>query len=43
MKLTKKQFIAILDFLSEFGGLTDLCEIEMQEELWEHYKNERNN
>ena len=36
-KLTKEEFIAVLNFLSGFSGLTDLSDEDMQEELWDHY------
>jgi hypothetical protein len=41
MKLTKKEFIELLDFLSGFGGFTDLGDEPMQEELWGYYLKER--
>ena len=36
-KLTKKQFIETLVFLSGYTGMDDLYDEEMQEELWEDY------
>jgi len=38
--IDKKTFIEILDFLSGFGGFTDLEDEPMQEELWGHYEKE---
>lgn len=39
-KLTKKEFVELLDFLSGFGGFTDLGDEEMQDELFEDYEKE---
>lgn len=36
-KLTKEEFVEILNFLSVYVGLTDLGDGDMQEELWDHY------
>lgn len=38
MKLTKEQFSEVLDFLSGYGGFTDLGDDEMKEELWDDYQ-----
>ena len=40
MKVDEKTFIEILNFLSGFGGFTDLEDPPMQEELWGYYEKE---
>ena len=40
MKVDKKTFWELLDFLAGFGGFTDLEDEPMKEELWAYYQKE---